>query len=242
MWTKEFPLMGEDIPVLFKENHVYRSPKKGDVYESVSSILSKIKPKFDVEGKAIEYASKKKMDVEDVLSLWEEKKNVGLNFGTMIHENIETFFNEKKVLNERYSEIIKEVYNLVYVDGAYSELICFDKNKKVCGTADYVQFKENSFVISDFKTNLKFNFENAFNDKFLLTPVNHLPNSEYFIYALQLSFYARMISNLTGLMCESLNIYWLKRQIDTKDTFRAKWLKYTVPYLKKEVEDILCLV
>jgi hypothetical protein len=240
MWTKEFPLMGEDIPRLQKSDHTY-SDNTGEKYKSVSSILSLIKPKFDLESKAMEYASKRKMDVEDVLSLWEEKKNVGLNFGTLIHDNIETYFLEKKVPQERYSEIIKEIYDLVYVDSAYSELICFDKIKNICGTADYVQFKDNSFIISDFKTNLKFNFENQFQDKFLLSPVNHLPNSEYFIYALQLSFYARMISNLTGLICESLNIYWLKRQIDTKDVFKAKWLKYTVPYLKKEVDDILCL-
>lgn len=241
MWTKEFPLHGEDIPVLQKTDHTYTDKSK-QRYKSVSSVLSLIKPKFDTEGKALEYAVKKKMAVKDVLKLWEEKKNTGLNFGTMIHENIETYFKERKVLDERYSEIVEDISDRVYVDGGYNELICFDKIKKICGTADYVQFKENSFIISDFKTNLKFNFENPFQDKFLSGPVNHLPNSEYFIYALQLSFYARMISNLTGLMCESLNVYWLKRQIDTKDIFKAKWLKYTVPYLKKEVEDVLCLV
>jgi hypothetical protein len=241
MWTKEFPLMGEDIPILQKSDHTY-SDNQGNKYKSVSSILALIKPKFDLEQKAIDYAAKKKMDLEDVLNLWEEKKNTGLNFGTLIHENIEAYFLERKILDDRYSEIIKEVYDKVYVDGAYNELICFDKSKKICGTADYVQFKEDSFIISDFKTNLKFNFENAFENKFLRNPVEHLPNSEYFIYALQLSFYASMISKLTGLRCEALNIYWLKRQIDTKDKFKAKWLKYTVPYLKEEVEDVLCLV
>lgn len=241
MWTKEFPLEGEIIPSLSKEDHVY-SDSEGHLYDSVSSVLSKIKPKFDTEKKAAEYAFKRKMDVEDVLQLWEEKKNTGLNFGTMIHENIETYFLDRKILEERYSEIVQEIYDSVYVENGYNELICFDKCKKICGTADYVKFKENSFIISDFKTNLKFNFENQFEDKYLLSPVNHLPNSEYFIYALQLSFYARMISNLTGLHCESLDIYWLKRSIDTKNDFKGKWLKYTVPYLKKEVEDILCIV
>ena len=117
-----------------------------------------------------------------------------------------------------------------------------NKEKGICGTSDYVVFRENTFDISDFKTNKKFNFENQYDDKFLLEPVSHLPNSEYFIYALQLSFYANMIEKLTGLTCGFLNIYWLKRQIDTKTLFKAKWLNYTVPYLKKEVEAILCNV
>jgi hypothetical protein len=241
MWTKEFPLLGENLPLLEKSKHQYFDID-GNEYKSISSILSLIKPKFNLEQKAVDYALKKNIDVEDVLALWEEKKNTGLNFGTLIHENVESYFIEKKVLDDRYYEIIKKIYDEVYVEDAYNELICFDKNKKICGTADYVQFKKDSFIISDFKTNLKFNFENSFDNKFLLSPVEHLPNSEYFIYALQLSFYAYMISKLTNLKCESLNIYWLKRQIDTKDKFKAKWLRYTVPYLKREVEDILCLV
>jgi hypothetical protein len=241
VWTKKFPLLGENIPILKKSNHTY-SDAQNNEYKSISSVLSKIKPKFDLEQKAVDYAVKKNMDVKDVLLLWEEKKNTGLNFGTVIHENIESYFLNKKVLDDRYFEIIKEIYDQVYVDGGYNELICFDKNKLICGTADYVYFKSNSFVIVDFKTNLKFNFENNFENKFLLNPVEHLPNSEYFVYALQLSFYAYMISKLTGLRCDNLSVYWLKRQIDTKDKFKAKWLRYTVPYLEKEVKDILCLV
>ena len=241
MWTKEFPLKGEDIPFLKKEDHTYFDADKNQ-YKSVSSILSLIKPKFNLEQKALDYASKRNMDVDDVLKLWEEKKNAGLNYGTTIHENIEAYFKEKKTIDERYSDVVREVYKLVYQSKGYNELICFDKHKKICGTADYVVFDENVFTISDFKTNLKFNFVNAFEDKFLLNPVSHLPNSEYFIYALQLSFYAYMIEKLTGSKCYSLNIYWLKREIDIKDIFKAKWLRYTVPYLKKEVEDVLCLV
>lgn len=243
IWTHEFPLVGEDIPSLSKKDHIY-SDSEGNTYESVSSILSKVKPKFDTEKKAIEYASKKNMSVDDVLKLWEEKKNTGLNFGTNIHENIENYFQNKDQteLDPKYSELILQVFDEVYTEGGYNELICFNKSKKICGTADYVVFKKDTFDIYDFKTNIKFNFVNSFDQKFLLNPVSHLPNSEYFIYALQLSFYAHMISALTGLKCGFLNIYWLKREIDIKDKFKAKWMRYTVPYLKKEVKDILCIV
>jgi hypothetical protein len=243
VWTEEFPLMGEDVPVLSKKDHTY-SDLKGNNYKSVSSILSKIKPKFDLERKAFEYASKKDMLVEDVLKLWEEKKNAGLNFGTNIHENIEKYFKNKnkEEVDSKYLEQIVQVFDEVYDKRGYNELICFDKCKLICGTADYVVFKDGTFDIFDFKTNIKFNFENSFDQKYLLDPVSHLPNSEYFTYALQLSFYASMISNLTSLKCDFLNIYWLKRQLDIKGKFKAKWLRYTVPYLKKEVEDILCIV
>jgi hypothetical protein len=241
MWTDRFPLEGIDIPSLKKEGHVY-SDKSGNIYKSVSSILSLIKPKFDVETKSMEYASKRKMNIDDVLKLWEDKKNTGLNYGTDVHENIENYFINEKIENIRYKEVVEDIHDKVYDKNGINELICFDLNKKICGTSDYVVFKENDFYISDFKTNKKFNFENQFEDKFLLEPVSHLPNSEYFIYALQLSFYAKMIENLSGLKCGGLDIFWLKRQIETKDIFKAKWMKYKVPYLREEVEQILCIV
>jgi hypothetical protein len=241
MWTKEFPLDGISIPSLEKEKHQYFCGD-GHEYMSVSSILSKIKPKFDLENKAMEYALRRKISVESVLEKWDEKKKTGLNYGTEIHENVENYFLKNEILNERYRYVIEDIYSKVYRDGGHNELICFDKHKKICGTSDYVHFRGNYFDISDFKTNVKFNFENQYEDKFLLEPVSHLPNSEYFIYALQLSFYAYMIENLTDLKCGFLNIYWLKRQLDTSTIFKAKWMKYTVPYLKSEVEDILCIV
>lgn len=239
MWTKRFPLEGIDIPTLHKESHTY-SDSSGKEYTSVSKVLSKIKPKFDVEQRAMDYSLKKKMPYDDVLKLWEEKKTTGLDYGTEVHENVENYFINSKINNERYEEVVKEIYNKVYDTNGHNELICFDKENSICGTSDYVVFYNNSFDISDFKTNKKFNFMNQYDDKFLLDPVSHLPNAEYFIYALQLSFYARMIENLTGLKARFLNIYWLKRQIDTKQVFKAKWMKYTVPYLKSEVESILC--
>jgi hypothetical protein len=241
MWTKRFPLDGEDIPSLEKETHVY-SDKSGNIYKSVSSVLSTIKPKFDVEQRALDYSIKRKIPMDDVLALWEEKKNTGLTYGTDVHENVEEYFLNGTITNTRYKEVIENIYDQVYHGKGCNELICFDKQKKLCGTSDYVVFHDDTFDISDFKTNKKFNFENQYDDKTLLSPVEHLPNSEYFIYALQLSFYANMIERLTGLRCGFLNIFWLKRQIDTKNIFKAKWMRYTVPYLKKEVESILCLV
>ncbi len=241
MWTKEFPLEMVKIPFLEKEKHQYFCGD-GHEYMSVSSILSRVKPKFDLEGKALECALRKKVSVDEILKSWDDKKKTGLDYGTDIHENVEKYFLNGEISNDKYSQVVKDIRDMVYSENGYNELICFDKNKKICGTSDYVEFTEGFFNISDFKTNIKFNFENQYNDKFLLEPVSHLPNSEYFIYALQLSFYAYMIEKLTNLKCGFLNIYWLKRQIDTKHIFKAKWMRYTVPFLKKEVEDILCIV
>jgi hypothetical protein len=242
MWTKEYPLDGINVPSLKKETHQYFCGD-GHEYMSVSSILSRIKPKFDVDIKATECANRAGVTVESILKKWEDKKNAGLNYGTDIHENVESYFINGEILNKRYEEVIHDIYEKVYKKGGYNELICFDKEKLICGTADYVVFRDDGFFdIYDFKTNIKFNFENKFDDKFLLDPVSHLPNSEYFIYALQLSLYANMIEKLTNSKCGFLRIFWLKRQLDTKNIFKAKWFKYNVPYLKEEVEDILCLV
>jgi hypothetical protein len=241
MWTREFPLDNINIPYLEKETHSYYC---GDGYEyiPVSTILSKVKPKFDLENKAMDVAMRRKVDISVIKKEWENKKNEGLSYGTEIHENIEEYFLNGEIKSKRYEAVIKDIHSKVYNKNAYNELICFDKTHLICGTADYVNFDGIFFDIYDFKTNVKFNFENQYSDKFLLKPVSHLPNSEYFIYSLQLSFYANMIEQLTGINCRSLNIYWLKRKIDNKIMFKADWVKYTLPYLKEEVGEIIkCL-
>ena len=56
--------------------------------------------------------------------------------------------------------------------------------------------------------------------------------SEYSVYALQLSIYAFMYHELTGLKLNQMGIFYYDRKVN-------KFLYYPVPYLKAEVLDIL---
>jgi hypothetical protein len=116
----------------------------------------------------------------------------------------------------------------------------WDTENKIAGTSDLIVDGKSIFSIVDFKTNKQIKYVNDFEDKFLLKPINHLPNSEYFKYALQLSFYAYLYNLRTGKQLDRLCFYWLKRKNNSyNDLDNCNWIRHNVPYLREEVKKLL---
>ena len=117
---------------------------------------------------------------------------------------------------------------------SYKEVLCerllHNDEYKVAGTADLIyKHSKDEFTIGDFKTNKRFRFCSQFGER-MLAPVDHLHNCEFNIYALQLSMYAYMYEQLTGMRCRKLVIFYL-----TGDRFTT----YHCNYLKSDVEKVL---
>jgi len=89
--------------------------------------------------------------------------------------------------------------------------------------------KKDTFTVGDFKTNKKFNFTSKYCES-LLSPVEHLHNCEFNVYALQLSIYAYMYEKLTKKKCRGLVIFYLEN---------GKWVSVSCNYLKNDVIAIL---
>jgi ATP-dependent exoDNAse (exonuclease V) beta subunit len=231
------------IITLDPESHTYQD-ELGTEYTSVTRLINKFVPSFDFEQKSKLYASKYGMDVEVVRESWAKKNKDSTDFGTKIHSFIETALNTKKVTDNEYKKVVKSIVDMLYegFSGIYkTEKIISDIKSKVAGTADLIIEDDNTFSIVDFKTNKQIKYTNDFEDKFLFKPLSHLPNSEYFKYSLQLSFYAYFYNNITNKHVDRLSFFWLKRSdaANYSDLNNTKWLRYNVPYLKEEVESVL---
>lgn len=231
------------IITLDPESHTYQD-ELGVEYTSVTRLINKFVPSFDFEQKSKLYASKYGMDVEVVRENWTKKNRDSTDFGTKIHSFIETALNTKKITNNEYKKVVKGIVDMLYegFSGTYkTEKIISDVQRRVAGTADLIVENDTSFSIIDFKTNKQIKYTNDFEDKFLHKPLSHLPNSEYFKYSLQLSFYAFFYNNITNKQVDRLSFFWLKRSdaANYSDLSSTKWLRYNVPYLKEEVESVL---
>ena len=220
-------------------NHVYLDADNNQ-YESVTRFINKFVPQFDFDNKSKKYAAKYGMDVEEVRESWRQKNKQSTDFGTLIHEQIENRLYKKEL---DYSRIIEDIAFEIEdnFEGEYLlEHTLWDTKHKIAGTSDLIVDNGNIFSIVDFKTNKQIKYTNDFEDKFLLKPVNHLPNSEYFKYALQLSFYSYLYSKTSGKVLDRSCFYWLKRKNNSYEDFdKAIWVRYNVPYLKEEVEKLL---
>jgi len=219
--------------------HIYLDADNNQ-YESVTRFINKFVPEFDFEGKSKKYAAKYGMDVEEVRESWKQKNKQSTDFGTLIHEQIENRLHKKE---SKYSRVIEDIAFEIEdnFEGEYLlEHTLWDVKSKIAGTSDLIVDADSTFSIVDFKTNKQIKYTNDFEDKFLLKPINHLPNSEYFKYALQLSFYSYLYSINTGKMPNRLCFYWLKRKNNSYTNLdTATWVRYNVPYLKEEVEKLL---
>jgi len=221
--------------------HTYTS-ESGIKYKSVSALIEQFVPFFDFEQKSYEYSLKYGLPVEEVRLNWREKNKKSTVFGHKIHSNIEKLLTENKTEHSEtiYDQILKEVSKFNTKGAKFlTEQIVYSEEYKVAGTSDLIVQRKLDFDIIDFKTNKKIKIDNPYNES-LTYPVQHLPNSEFFKYALQLSLYALMNEALTGNRAYRLIMFWFKRKnSEDYESLNGTWVKYSVPFLKEEAKLIL---
>lgn len=233
-------------PVFNEQSHKYTDPEDGFVYRNVTSWLENFKPHFDFDAISQAVANRDGVEVEQIREEWTRKKNISANFGTNFHKIFEQYYTTGKIIDSRYLKIVNEFVNLNLLDTkknkVYFEKRVYNKKIGIAGTSDIISITKNgTFDIADFKTNKRFRFEGVTKkDFYLLPPISHLPNCEYFIYALQLTMYAMLFESMTGLTPGRLTIFWYYRnKPNNYEDLSGEWRVFEVPYLKREIIDCL---
>lgn len=213
--------------------HIYTNSDTNKQYISVTRLLGKYKPVFEQEKIAAMVAYRRKVSVEEILAEWEKIKNDACDYGTAFHAIVEEF-NKHGTFepeNEAIINELKKMGSFKVSDGTLIEHCVYNHEFQVAGTADIIQPCGEFFDVVDFKTNKHFTFESKY-DKFLLNPVNHLTESDYSIYSLQLSTYAYFYERLSGRKARSLYVLYFDKELKT-------FKKVSMPYLLNDVKNIL---
>jgi len=229
-------------------------------YISFSALKKLVEPEKDWDEIAEKYAKKHKMTVEAVKALWEEKGRVAREKGTLIHSYKENLIKEDESVyfSEGTGDIkpIKSIENLP--DGIYPELILYNNEYQVCGTADKVIIETIDDIryvdIEDYKTNAEIKTESYFNPRtqsydMLLHPCSNIMDCNFGIYSLQLSTYAYFLEkynytprNLTLIhlvIDEADGDKQAVIEYEGKPYYIKDEIHYDVKYLKKEVKALL---
>jgi hypothetical protein len=240
----EFPIKksfkGKE-PIFDEEKHLYLDSKTKTPYYNVTRWLSKFKPEFDFVGMSEMYAEKYNLEVEKVREMWNKKRDDSIIFGKKFHKVFEEYLTSSSIIEEDYKPVVEQFNCLNLINRKHNNFFekrLYNPDLNIAGTADIISINKDTFDIYDFKTNKKLGFENSFkNDKWLKSPLDHLPNSEYFNYSLQLSLYAYLTEKMTGLKCNRLRIFWYNRQQpENYESLQGRWQIYTVPYLEEEIK------
>lgn len=229
--------------------HVYFHRETGKRYGSVTQMLSKIEHEFETEVVADRISKQRDNDpnknpdyigmtVEEILDYWKMLNDTANEYGTFVHETVETYLLKQHFWfpeDELQKKVIK-AYEALKVDEGicmYPERIMFSEKYSLAGTADLkIDIDREWFDIGDWKTNKRFEFFNPFGSQTLKPPFHHLQQCHYSIYSLQLSVYAKMCEEETGMKCRQIWIGYWSRETE-------EFTKIPIMYLKHEATTLL---
>lgn len=182
--------------VLFnKDDHTYS--KDGKAYLSGSAFAHLFEKEFPREAVAKKVAERDNKEVEKVLAGWDAKGQISLDYGTLVHECIETFIKHGELPTNEYLKLIVEDWNEVCGGDFNSEVFVQDDAHQLCGVIDLLGDHE----IADIKTG-------DIHQKIQHKLGKEFPNDRLSLYALQLNFY-RYICEQNGKRINKLTIHWL---------------------------------
>jgi hypothetical protein len=216
--------------IVFEEKaHTYHLGDR-ELY-SVTRLLSLFKEKFDPDG-FIAYRCAKKEGVtkEEIKARWEKTKDDACVYGTKIHGQVEHFLKTGKVEDKEDKDIVEQFTKIKFRGKVYSEIGLHSTRYGLAGTSDIISLEKNTAIISDIKTNKRFDIKNKYSKKYLY-PINHVPETHLHGYSLQILIYGEMVKE-HGFDFEPGQILWVN-----PDTRKVE--KFDVLDLNKEVQDLL---
>ena len=156
------------------------------------------------------------MSINEIKSLWRENGKISSEAGTKLHFDIECFYNGLLVDNNSkewslFLQFNKDHSNL---EPYRTEWLIWDEDYKITGSVDMV-FKDGDFFdIYDWKRSKSID-KISFGNKYLINKnVEHLPDSNFWHYSLQLNIYKCILEKKYGIKIRNLYLIQLHPNFD----------------------------
>jgi len=230
-------------PIFNEKAYTYTDPTDGFVYTSVTRWVGKFKEPFDERGTAERIAAREGIPVEMILDEWKEIRDNSCEFGTAVHKLLEVYHTEKKVINRTLAPILQKfkALKITFNKNTHFEKLVYNRKLGIAGMSDIISHNADgkTFDVFDFKTNKKLRYVSDYDDN-LLEPLEHYPCCEYYSYAMQLSMYAYLYKNMSGLEPRRLKIFWYERENpDNYKDLNGAWKIVDIPYLEEDIKRCL---
>ena len=136
------------------------------------------------------------MTKEEIKSTWDKSKNSASGEGTKLHYDIECYYNNCPNKNEsiEYEYFLKFAEDYKHLKPYRTEWMIFDEDLKLAGSIDMVyENPDGTLSIYDWKRSKDISKINNW-DKFAINPlICHMPDSNFWHYALQLNTYKSIL-------------------------------------------------
>jgi len=223
----------EDV-IFSEKDHSYKI--RGEkAYSSVTQLLKKYEKPFDTKKLSKIVANRQGVLEEDIVHLWDFKRDYACLKGTLFHLYVENFLQKKRsplnkneiedfVKNHREYITTEEFYNDIasYISNFNNfyewwkadhilvrpELVVGDVATGVCGCVDNLSLncKTGELVIFDYKSNKEIKQKSK--DR-LLGMLSHLEATTLVKYSLQMALYSEIIERNTPFKIFDNKIVWV---------------------------------
>eukprot|EP00973_Karenia_brevis_P092308 12411777-Karenia_brevis.AAC.1 len=214
------PLRDEDLISFHEAEHKYTF--RGEpVPRSVTGLLHSYTHEFNPTLALSVMRPDKRKDLEargvgstdaEILRHWQFHGEVQRARGQLLHYHVEQALNGRSI-EEPHSPELKQalhVINAFMVNCGLrpyrTEVCLYHEGLRVAGQADLLcTDKDNCLVVCDWKRCREIRTENAFRS--MKEPLENLPDSNYWVYALQLNLYAYILSDQYGYTVTSMYLF-----------------------------------
>ena len=236
-----------DAFISFDEGpHVYTVHGKQG-YTSVTTFVHQLFPKFDSKSILDKILSSSRMKDpsykyygktrENILADWDANRDQAACAGTKMHYDIECYFNGMEVNNEsiEFQYFKRFVNDFPELIPYRTEWTVYYEEYKLSGSIDMVfENPDGTIQIYDWKRCKSIDRE-AFGSSTAIIPcINHMPDSNFWHYAIQLNMYKMILEHKYGKKVTGLYLVCLHPENGHEDYERIE-----VPMLNEEIHELL---
>ena len=238
----------------FYEDGHYYTYKDKPVGISVTRFIAEYENEFNQQEVAEKCAIKQNRSVSEILDEWKHKADFACAKGTTCHEYAQSLWSSEEwrpLLFDNSEEYRKAVAKIMYqandfcqdyiniLEHLQDELVVGSAEYDIASAIDHLFYNKltGGLVLVDYKTNstLKGYNDTEYNRRYtkkMKVPLHKIDDDSLHHYYIQLSIYKFLIEKYTGLKVDEMFIVYMSENIENYEII-------PIPYLKKEVEEIL---
>lgn len=240
-----------DADISFEEGpHIYTVCGDRGGYTSVTTLNHKHFAQFDSDAIIDKMMKNKKnwsdpnykyygMNKQQIKNLWADNAACASGAGTKMHNDIEHYYNGMDIENDSiefqyFRQFTKDFPELTPFR---TEWMVYYEELKISGSIDMVfENPDGTIQIYDWKRCKEITNENGFGQYALTSCISHLPDTNFWHYALQLNTYKLILEDKYGKKVTNLCLICLHPENKYKSYERIE-----VPVLEKEMADLVKL-
>lgn len=224
-----------DVNISLRDSHYYLQSSE---LLGITRVVNNFFPQFDADYWAGIKAPLLGKSKEQLLEEWEQKRIESAHAGTKLHQKIDDYYHHRTIQAEDKDFVLFKQFAEAYKLNPYrNEWAVYDEDSNIVGVVDLLDYSNGNYILYDWKRSAKIVEggqpikENKFGE-FGLRPFEKIPNTDYWHYALQLSFYRYILEKNYGISIKESRLVVLHPTLNLP-------VVLTTPYMLDEVRKII---